>query len=344
MVSGNDTSAPADFWRSSGYHLLERRRDRRLSLTDDFLRAYLARPELRPVEDSCVAEVELHEALTGAPRLAVTAQRLAALDDEAAQDNYRIFLRFRDLLLAYETLEASYLRLFRDGLEGIAPMFVDQLVHVILRGILDGCADPFRLRAGELLFRTQTVSRSDGAVLLADSETIDMRAAQAQRSRELLQPSGGLHAHVEMELMGDANAAAYWQRSDRFDMALDVGFTQPGLDAVCRVLEAWVAHFLGVAVSIQPVQQVTDERWVWHVGLDAEASAILNGLYRGESVPEDSLARLLSLFRLDFKDPGDMREDIAGRPVYLAMAMDARSRLRLKPQNLLVHLPLARQI
>jgi hypothetical protein len=36
-----------------------------------------------------------------------------------------------------------------------------------------------------------------------------------------------------------------------------------------------------------------------------------------------------------------MREDIAGRPVYLAMAMDAQKRLRVKPQNLLVGLPLA---
>jgi hypothetical protein len=38
-----------------------------------------------------------------------------------------------------------------------------------------------------------------------------------------------------------------------------------------------------------------------------------------------------------------MREQIAGRPVYLAMAMDAEQRLRLKPQNLLLNLPLARQ-
>jgi hypothetical protein len=37
-----------------------------------------------------------------------------------------------------------------------------------------------------------------------------------------------------------------------------------------------------------------------------------------------------------------MRSDIAGRPVYLAMAMDSNHRLRLKPQNLLLNLPLAR--
>src|SRR3546814_7909745 len=48
-------------------------------------------------------------------------------------------------------------------------------------------------------------------------------------------------------------------RSDRFDMALNVGFSQPGLDSLCRVLESWVAHFLGTRVSIQPVQQIRSE-------------------------------------------------------------------------------------
>ena len=32
-----------------------------------------------------------------------------------------------------------------------------------------------------------------------------------------------------------------------------------------------------------------------------------------------------------------------GRPVYLAMAMDEQNRLKLKPQNLLLNLPLARR-
>ena len=41
-------------------------------------------------------------------------------------------------------------------------------------------------------------------------------------------------------------------------------------------------------------------------------------------------------------DAETMRPAIAGRPVYLAMAMDAQQRLRLKPQNLLLNLPLAR--
>jgi hypothetical protein len=68
---------------------------------------------------------------------------------------------------------------------------------------------------------------------------------------------------------------------------------------------------------------------------------LLNDLYNGVEVGEDRLVRLLSLFRLDFEDSRDMRADIAGRPVYLGLAMNEKKMLRLKPQNLLVNLPLA---
>jgi hypothetical protein len=54
------------------------------------------------------------------------------------------------------------------------------------------------------------------------------------------------------------------------------------------------------------------------------------------------MAAMLCLFRLQFEEPAVMRPEIAGRPVYLAMAMDAERRLKLKPQNLLLNLPLAR--
>jgi len=52
--------------------------------------------------------------------------------------------------------------------------------------------------------------------------------------------------------------------------------------------------------------------------------------------------RVLSLFRLEFRDPAVMLPRVAGRPVYLAMAMNEEKRLRLKPQNLLVNLPLGK--
>ena len=46
---------------------------------------------------------------------------------------------------------------------------------------------------------------------------------------------------------------------------------------------------------------------------------------------------------MEFAEPAVMLPSIAGRPVYLGMGMTRDSILRLKPQNLLVNLPIAEQ-
>ena len=333
----------SEFWLTSGFRLLDRDAAGNLCVTDDFLRAYVERPELRPVEESCAAEIALHHALVTEPRLLVDEARLAALADADARDNYRHMLRFRDRLLASPSLEACYLALFRSGPIDIPPLFVDHMVHAILRNALDGCGDPLRLRAAELLFRSQKVTIEDGAIMLADEETIEMYAATGGFGAlgKLLAENETPMKSVSLDVLDEANAPLYWERSDRFDTVLDLSFGRPGLDALCRVLEAWVLHLLGIAVRIEPVQAIRDERWAWHVGLDGEATAILNDLYRGAEVPEERLSRLLALFRLTFAEPRAMRPDIAGRPVYLGLAMTSDRRLRMKPQNLLTNLPLA---
>ena len=43
----------SDFWLSSGHHLVDRDADGRLVVTDELLKAYLARPEVVPPEDAC---------------------------------------------------------------------------------------------------------------------------------------------------------------------------------------------------------------------------------------------------------------------------------------------------
>ena len=179
--------------------------------------------------------------------------------------------------------------------------------------------------------------------MLADEETVEMHASGAALGsigRLLVETEAPLK-EVVLDVLDEDTAAIYWARSDRFDTVLDLGFARPGVDGLCRVLEAWVGHFTGATVGIQPVQQIQDERWAWHVGLDAEASTILNDLYDGKEVGDDRRARLLALFRLDFADPADMLERVRGRPVYLGLATNPAGRLRLKPQNLLVNLPLA---
>ena len=109
-------------------------------------------------------------------------------------------------------------------------------------------------------------------------------------------------------------------------------------------MEHWIEHFHGVRVKIQPLARIEDDHWTWHVGLDAEASRILNDLYQGREVTAERLERLICLFKLVFENPADMLAPVAGRPVYLGLAMDVNQVLRMKPQNLLVNLPLARRV
>jgi hypothetical protein len=273
----------------------------------------------------------------------VPAARVARLADPDARDNYAALLRFRDRLLTSPTLEAAYLDLVRTGMADLPALFLDQLVHVFLRRLLAACDDPIRLRAAELLFREQQVTISDGAIMLADEETVELHASgTAGAAHGLLVESGAPRRRIELDVLDEGNGAIYWARSDRFDTVLDLSFARAGLDALCRVLEVWVRHFTGAAIGIQPVQRIDDPRWVWHIGLDAEASALLNDLYEGQPIDEARHARLLALFRLEFRDPANMLERVRGRPVYLGLAMTPHQRLKLKPQNLLVNLPLAR--
>lgn len=332
-----------NFWQKSGYPLLATDAAGHLLVTDDFLRAYLNRPEIAPVDESCDKERALHAALLNEPKRPVPADEIAALADPDGRENYAVLIAFRDRLIAAGTVEACYLELFRDGSVMTAPIFLDQMTQVIVRAVLDGTDDPFRAKAGELLFREQTVTVHEGAILAGDFETVEMLANTGGMGAigQMLVEGGIKPRQVDLDVMQAENAHKYWQRDERFDMVLDLSFTRPGLDALCRVMEGWVAHFSGAEVSIQPVQQITDEKWVWHIGLDVDSSAILNDLYDGEEVSEDRLERLISLFRMEFKDPSLMRPDIAGRPVYLGLAMSEKKRLKLKPQNLLVNLPLA---
>jgi Family of unknown function (DUF6352) len=315
-----------DFWRASGWHLCDKGPAGELLVSDGLLRAWLLRPEMRPPEEACAAEIRLHESLLDEPRAPVAAAEIDRLADPDAQENWRVFLAFRDALLAAPTLEQAYLAIFHAGRVALPPLFLDQIVQMVVRQILAGVEDPLQVRAGELFFRPQAVTIDEGSIFLGDAEMVEHAGT------------------VDLDVLGPANAHLYWGRDERHDTVLDLSFARPGLDAFARVLEKWVAHFLGVGVRIEPVQKISDERWVWHVGLDAEASLILDDLYGGKSVPESRLAQLLSLFRLEFADPADMRADLAGRPVYLGLAMTPAQRLRLKPQNLLVNLPLARRV
>lgn len=330
-----------DFWRNSGFRLLARDGAGRLGITDDFLRAYYLRPEIHPVEESGPAEQRLHAALMQTPRREITEDEIVAIEDADARDNYRILLRFRRRLLEAGTLEGCYVSLFR-GKVDIPPLFVDQLVHAILRNILDGCDDPLQLRAAEIFFREQKATVREGHVLLADAETVEMHAAGSRYGSlgRLIVEAQGTLASAELEVLERANAAIYWERESRHDTVIGLTYGQPALDALCRVMEAWVAHFLGTRVAVKPLRRIEESRWAWHVGLDTESTAILNELWAGTEVEPGRMRRILALFALEFADRSAMRAEIAGRPVYLALSANDADVVRAKPQNLLVNLPL----
>lgn len=275
------------------------------------------------------------------PRRALGEADLEPIGDADAIDNYRILLRFRQRLLDAGTVEGCYMSLFKGPID-IPPMFVEQLVHVILRNALDGCDDPLRLRAAELFWRSQKATIQDGHALLADEETVEMHASgnrYGSIGRLIVEAQGDL-AKVDLDVLDRQNAELYWARESRHDTVISVTYGRPALDALCRVIETWVRHFLAIDVKVKPVRQIDEHPWAWHVGLDVESTAILNELWAGTQVEQGRMRRILALFALQFEDPSVMRRDIAGRNVYLALSANEDGIVRMKPQNLLLNLPL----
>jgi hypothetical protein len=142
--------------------------------------------------------------------------------------------------------------------------------------------------------------------------------------------------------MTDDNAGTYWERSDLFDMALDLTGGRRGLAALAQALTRWIAHLLAVEVVIEPLTELREARFTWYVGLDAEATRIGDRLWNGEALDERTAGRVAGLFRLTFADRAQVSDRLNGQPVYLLMAMSADKILRLKPQNLVVGLPIKR--
>jgi len=335
-----------DFWRNSGFHLLERDPEGRLAVTDDFLRAYLLRPEIRPVDDSGPGEIALHEALLDDPRREVDAPELEGVEDTDARDNYRILIAFFGRLKRASSLESCYLEIFSGDGVAVPPLFVDQLAQIIVRNVLEGCEDPLEPRAAELFFREQKASTDDGTVMLADLETVDMHASGGSFGSlgRLIVESQAPLGTVNLDVLDTENASLYWTRDQRHDLVISMNFGRAANKAFCSVMEKWIRHFFGVGVTIRPLRAIEDRSWAWHIGLDAESTSILNGLWRGEEVEPGTFRRMLALFRLDFEDPAAMRADVAGRPVYLALSMNEEGVVRMKPQNLLLNLPLAARV
>jgi Family of unknown function (DUF6352) len=325
-----------DFWISSGHHLLDRGEDGGLHVTDEFLKLYLARPELLPPAEACAVERTLHAALLANPRLPVSASDIEAIADPDARENWKLLVSFRDHLLRHKTLEAAFIQLVRNGFGAVPPLFINQLMHVILRNALDGVDDTRVLRAAELFFRTQRVTLHNGSLIAADEEIIGgIGATPVTPLVSML----GIPPEADIDVINGGNADSYWNRSDQFDMALDLTAGREGLDSLARAMKRWIAHLLGIDVDIEALAELQDVNLAWYVGLDADATKIGDMLWRGEDIDDATIGRVIGLFRLSFRDPAVMTDEIRGEPVYLILAMGTDKTIRMKPQNLLTGLP-----
>jgi hypothetical protein len=325
-----------DFWLSCGHHLLDRDEGGGLVVTDEFLKVYFARSELTPPQDACVVEKTLHSALIADPRRPVDVSEIAAIADPDARENWTIMIAFRDHLLRHPTLEAAYLALVRNGVGSTPPLFLNQLVHVILRNILDECDDPWILRAAEVFFRPQRITVHEGALLAADEELIaGDNPAQVSPLVSML----GIEKSAEIDVLVDENVDTYFERSDRHDLALDLTGGRRGHHALARVIERWVRHLLNIDVEVEPLTEVQNANLTWYVGLDAEGTRIGDLLWNGEPLGEAASARVAALYGLKFRDPDAAGTAVKG-PVYLILATTQDKVLRMKPQNLVSGLPI----
>jgi len=325
-----------DFWISSGHHLLDRNENGGLEVTDEFLKLYLARPELIPPPEACAVERTLHAALLADPRMPVSPSDIANIADADARENWLLLIDFRNHLLRHGTLEAAFVALARGGAANVPPLFMNQLVHVILRNALDGVTDAQVLRAAELFFRIQRVTLHEGSLIAADEETVGgANTAPVTPLVSML----GIPPEAEIGIINNGNAGSYWERSDQFDMALDLTAGREGLDALAQVMQRWIEHVLGIEVTIKALPQLRDVNLTWYVGLDADATGIGDMLWRGEDIDEATMMRVVGLFQLNFRDPAIMLDKVRGEPVYLILAMTPEKTIRMKPQNLLTGLP-----
>jgi hypothetical protein len=324
-----------DFWLSCGHHLLDRDAGGGLVVTDDFLKVYLARPELTPPPEACVVEKTLHAALMADPRRAVASDEVGAIVDADARENWQVLIAFRDHLVRHKTIEAAYLDIVRTGAR-VPHIFLNQLVHVILRNALNGCEDAFVLRAAELFFRTQRMTLHEGSLIAADEETI---AGTSGTLASPLVSMLGLPKEADIDIISEDNAGHYFEHSDLFHVALDLTAGRRGLAALAEAMRRWIGHLLNVEVMIEPLTELRDARFTWYVGLDLEGSKTGDRLWNGDELDAASAARVVGLFGLTFRDPDVALEKVKGDTVYLILAMTPEKLLRFKPQNLVTGLP-----
>jgi len=150
----------------------------------------------------------------------------------------------------------------------------------------------------------------------------------------------GLLPASDINLLGESNAESYWERSDRFDMGIDLSADTRGMAALGAVITRWLSHLLAIEVVTDPLTELHDAPFSWYVGLSSEGTRIGDAIWKDNDLADTIRTQLIGLFRLTFRDPSYAIERLQGEAVYLLMAITADQLLLLKPQNLIAGLPI----
>src|SRR6202048_2781286 len=115
-----------------------------------------------------------------------------------------------------------------------------------------------------MFFRPQRLGAHEGSLIAADEETVAGIAPVSPLVAML-----GLEAGATVDVLNDENAHAYWERSDRFDMAIDLTAGRRGLAALGEVIERWIAHLLCVKAVVEALVAGSDVDLAWDGGRGA---------------------------------------------------------------------------
>ena len=325
-----------EFWVASGHHLTRLDNAGRMTVTDELILAWLARPEVLPPPEACAAERTLHKRLMDQPRAKVSDMELIALQDPDARENWRFLLTLRDRLIAAGTVENGYSQIVQDGIT-LPVVFMSQLVQLILRNALDGCDNPQVLRAAECFFRPQRSHIQNDTLFLADEELVQLLEQEMHSSPLTAMLSGGIDG---LDVLGADNEWTYWSRSDAHTMVLNFGGDAAARAGMATAIAAYLRHMLGLDCTVTAQASADNIDLRWFVGLDQAGTAIGNALWNKQPMP----ATLVGLFRLDIADHARVMPDLRGQPVWLFLGLGADGAVRIKPQNLLTGLPLTEPV
>ena len=133
-----------------------------------------------------------------------------------------------------------------------------QLVQAILRNALDDCEDAFVLRAAEMFFRPQKLAfrrrapspRSTKRPSCSSAASLHRRWLRCSVCRRSPKSTGST----------TQTADAYWERSDRFDTALELTATGRGSAALGEVIARWLSHLLAIDVAVEPLTNCATRR------------------------------------------------------------------------------------